>query len=206
MKLPTPVEEKLKGHFLIYVIIGLLTASGTYYASSKSHSAQVMNSLAAQVVELRKEVAIIKKESDVYRTAFIEMSLSKLDSDIMLKDLKSEDVYYTAFIESMPWAGWISCRAEDNTFRFLAVNKLFEKAYLIPKTFILGKNVFELFPKNLELANYYEKSNNTVSDTGVPIEKIIDIPNVYGELISSRETKFSMVSLDNKICVGGLIN
>jgi hypothetical protein len=206
MKLPFSADEKLKTNILAYIIVGLLTASGTYYASSKSYSAQVMNSLAAQVVELRKEVAIIKKESDLYRKALIEMSLSKLDSDILLKGLKSEDVYYTAFIESMPWSGWISCKAKDNTFRFLAVNKIFEKSYSIPKIEILGKNVFELFPDHLNLAKQYEKSNNTVANTGKPIEKIIEIPNVYGDLISSKETKFSMISLNEKICVGSLTN
>ncbi len=158
--------------------------------------------------ELKFEAKINKliAENERLTELYLAEKLSSFEKDLIIKQIKIDLETYRRFNEDIPFAGWIKCQdPSDGTFRFIALNDKFTQYFGLTQFFALNKNDYEVFPDNPELAKAYQEGDLQVATTGIQFRSELNVPDAEGNLILSDYIKFRMKTIEDRLCVGGVI-
>ncbi len=84
------------------------------------------------------------------------------DKERMERELRERTTLFTAFMDHTPTIAFI----KDEEGRFVYYNRMFAERFALSSNEWIGKNVFDLFPK--EFAEGYHAVDHTVLQSGVP--------------------------------------
>jgi outer membrane murein-binding lipoprotein Lpp len=133
----------------VAIMVGILGVAGTSINSKAEREAQKMDTLYSRVSDLEvkyaQEQAINRKQSEVIADLKTELASKFVTQEVAIKD----------FMDNAPFPAWAKL-VKEGMPEMWHINPYYEMDFKISKEFYVGKNDFEVWPRNIA-QGYYER-------------------------------------------------